>query len=96
MRLKKIVKDFDLFGIKTHLILSNPHGLRAKRTSPKMEDRCAVVSDSFVPVLVLPKLTRSQSSRWGIGSTRTYTKFGRSQIITGLYIKNIDIYNQNA
>jgi hypothetical protein len=29
---KKIMKDFDLFGIETHLIPHNPHGLRAKRT----------------------------------------------------------------
>jgi hypothetical protein len=34
MGLEKIVKDFDLFGIETHPILPNPHGLRAKRTSP--------------------------------------------------------------
>jgi hypothetical protein len=32
--LEKIVKDFDLFGIETHPIPPNPHGLRAKRTSP--------------------------------------------------------------
>jgi hypothetical protein len=35
MRLEKIVKDFDLFGIETHPIPLNPHGLRAKRTSPQ-------------------------------------------------------------
>jgi hypothetical protein len=34
MGLEKIVKDFDLFGIETHPILPNPHGLKAKRTSP--------------------------------------------------------------
>ena len=34
MGLEKIVKDFDLFGIKTHPIPPNPHGLGAKRTSP--------------------------------------------------------------
>jgi hypothetical protein len=34
MRLKKIMKDFDLFGIKNHLILPNLLGLRANRTSP--------------------------------------------------------------
>jgi hypothetical protein len=34
MGLEKIVKDFDLFGIETHPIPPNPHGLRAKRTSP--------------------------------------------------------------
>jgi hypothetical protein len=34
----KYMKDFDLFGIETHSISPNPHGLRAKRTSPK---RCA-------------------------------------------------------
>jgi hypothetical protein len=35
MGLEKIVKNFDLFGIETHPIPHNPHGLRAKRTSPK-------------------------------------------------------------
>jgi hypothetical protein len=34
MRLEKIVKKFDLFGIQTHPIPLNPHGLRANRTSP--------------------------------------------------------------
>jgi hypothetical protein len=33
---KKIVKDFDLFGIEIHPFPPNPHGLRAKRTSPKV------------------------------------------------------------
>jgi hypothetical protein len=36
MGLEKIVKDFDLFEIKTHPILLNPHELRAKRTSPQL------------------------------------------------------------
>jgi hypothetical protein len=35
MRLEKIYRDFDLLWIKTHPILSNPHGLAKKRTSPK-------------------------------------------------------------
>jgi hypothetical protein len=35
MRLEKIKKKFDLFGIQTHPILLNPHGLRANRTGPK-------------------------------------------------------------
>jgi hypothetical protein len=35
MRLEKIEKKFDLFGIQTHPILLNPHGLRANRTGPK-------------------------------------------------------------
>jgi hypothetical protein len=35
--LEKIVKKFDLFGIQTHPIPLNPHGLRANRTSPKLE-----------------------------------------------------------
>jgi hypothetical protein len=34
MRLEKIEKKFDLFGIQTHPISLNPHGLRANRTSP--------------------------------------------------------------
>jgi hypothetical protein len=34
MGLEKIVKTFDLSGIKTHPIPLNPHGLRANRTSP--------------------------------------------------------------
>jgi hypothetical protein len=35
MGLEKIEKKFDLFGIQTHPIPLNPHGLRANRTSPK-------------------------------------------------------------
>jgi hypothetical protein len=34
MGLEKIVKKFELFGIQTHPIPLNPHGLRANRTSP--------------------------------------------------------------
>jgi hypothetical protein len=34
MRLEKISRDFDLLWIKTHPILSNPHELERKRTSP--------------------------------------------------------------
>jgi hypothetical protein len=34
MGLEKIKKKFDLFGIQTHPIPLNPHGLRANRTSP--------------------------------------------------------------
>jgi hypothetical protein len=37
MGLEKILKKFDLFGIQTHPIPPNPHGLRANRTSPNME-----------------------------------------------------------
>jgi hypothetical protein len=36
MGLEKIVKKFELFGIQTHPIPLNPHGLRANRTSPKV------------------------------------------------------------
>jgi hypothetical protein len=34
MGLEKIEKKFDLFGIQTHPIPLNPHGLRVNRTSP--------------------------------------------------------------
>jgi hypothetical protein len=34
MRLEKILKKFDLFGIQIHPIPLNSHGLRANRTSP--------------------------------------------------------------
>jgi hypothetical protein len=34
MGLEKIEKKFDLFGIQTHPIPLNPHGLRANRTRP--------------------------------------------------------------
>jgi hypothetical protein len=40
MRLEKFMKDFDLFGIETHPIPPNPHGLRAKRTCPYMGGSC--------------------------------------------------------
>jgi hypothetical protein len=33
--IEKNMKNFDLFGIKTHPIPLNPRGLRAKRTSSK-------------------------------------------------------------
>jgi hypothetical protein len=36
MELEKM-KKFDLFGIQTHPIPLNPHGLRANRTSPDVE-----------------------------------------------------------
>jgi hypothetical protein len=36
MGLEKNFKKFDLFGIQTHPIPLNPHGLRANRTSPYM------------------------------------------------------------
>jgi hypothetical protein len=39
MGLEKIVKKFELFGIQTHPIPLNPHGLRANRTSPEGEKR---------------------------------------------------------
>jgi hypothetical protein len=42
--LEKIVKKFDLFGIQTHPIPLNPHGLRANRTSPKVEVPLCVLS----------------------------------------------------
>jgi hypothetical protein len=35
MGLEKFLKKFDLFGIQTHPIPLNPHGLRANRTSPQ-------------------------------------------------------------
>jgi hypothetical protein len=38
MRLEKNVKKFELFGIQTHPIPLNPHGLRANRTSPNSYD----------------------------------------------------------
>jgi hypothetical protein len=37
MGLEKIEKKFDLFGIQTHLIPLNPHGLIANRTSPECQ-----------------------------------------------------------
>jgi hypothetical protein len=37
MELEKILKKFDLFGIQTHPISLNPHGLRANRTSPYVD-----------------------------------------------------------
>jgi hypothetical protein len=46
MRLEKIVKDFDLFGIETHPIPPNPYGLRAKRTSPYEDGKHAYPNES--------------------------------------------------
>jgi hypothetical protein len=44
MGLEKIIKDFDLFGIETHPISPNPHGLRTKRTSHNKDDRPNAIS----------------------------------------------------
>jgi hypothetical protein len=33
---EQALKKFDLFGIQTHPITLNPHGLRANRTSPTL------------------------------------------------------------
>jgi hypothetical protein len=41
--LKKIKKKFDLFEIQTHIISFNPHGLRANRTSPKVDPFPAIM-----------------------------------------------------
>jgi hypothetical protein len=41
MGLEKILKKFDLFGIQTHPIPLNPHGLRANRTSPRLDNLLA-------------------------------------------------------
>jgi hypothetical protein len=35
--IRKIFKKFDLFRIQTYPISLNPHGLKANRTSPKLE-----------------------------------------------------------
>jgi hypothetical protein len=54
------VKDFDLFGIETHLIPPNPHGLRAKRTSPKTmvknanPTQCRCVPPLFADCMLAP------------------------------------------
>jgi hypothetical protein len=47
MGLEKIVKDFDLFGIETDPIPLNPHGLRAKRTSPKEVGKLIFTKSTF-------------------------------------------------
>jgi hypothetical protein len=46
MGLEKILKKFDLFGIQTHPIPLNPHGLRANRTSPYVAAAMARVSSN--------------------------------------------------
>jgi hypothetical protein len=51
MGLEKIVKKFELFGIQTHPIPLNPHGLRANRTSPK-------AAEYPKPILVYPEHRR--------------------------------------
>jgi hypothetical protein len=52
MGLEKIVKDFDLFGIETHPIPPNPHGLRAKRTNPKSDPDTRDFWGHFLPAAV--------------------------------------------
>jgi hypothetical protein len=37
--LEKIEKEFNLFGIQTHPIPLNPHGLSANRTSPNLRSQ---------------------------------------------------------
>jgi hypothetical protein len=49
MRLEKM-KKFDLFGIQTHPIPLNPHGLRANRTSPEVDfDLLWILTNSVPP-----------------------------------------------
>jgi hypothetical protein len=49
MGLEKIEKKFNLFGIQTHPIPLNPHGLRANRTSPYwVGSMAALDQDAFV------------------------------------------------
>jgi hypothetical protein len=46
MRLKKMKKKFNLFGIQTHPISLNPHVLRANRTNPYMGVWCCIVDNN--------------------------------------------------
>jgi hypothetical protein len=64
MRLEKIVNDFDLFGIETHPIPPNPHGLRAKRTSPyRAYMRTPSTLSSIKPRQSRVSMTREPSPR---------------------------------
>jgi hypothetical protein len=47
MELERNEKKFNLFGIQTHPIPLNPHGLRANRTSPGWE---TFLQSQFLPV----------------------------------------------
>jgi hypothetical protein len=47
MRLEKIEKKFDLFGIHTYPIILNPHGLRANRTSPNMDYKPPLMHQAY-------------------------------------------------
>lgn len=50
MRIKEIMKYFDLFEIETHLISHNPYELRAKQTCPNCSTRvwqCKIIGTYF-------------------------------------------------
>jgi hypothetical protein len=49
--LEKILKKFELFGIQTHPIPLNPHGLRANRTSPNMDEVWEEIARLFLDKL---------------------------------------------
>jgi hypothetical protein len=51
--LEKILKKFDLFGIQTHPIPLNPHGLRANRTSPNCIPSSTRAPAQFVGLLAM-------------------------------------------
>jgi hypothetical protein len=62
IRLEKILKKFDLFGIQTHLIPLNPHGLRANRTNPKTDGKASLFPELFSYCHDTSKLTRQRKA----------------------------------
>jgi hypothetical protein len=70
--LEKIEKKFNLFGIQTHPISLNPHGLRANRTSPKrpplQAGLDAVVRPWSIPQSAPSSLARICFLRFVVGS----------------------------
>jgi hypothetical protein len=76
MGLEKIVKDFDLFGIETHPIPPNPHGLGAKRTSPEGD---SIPSKSKSPLICINPL----QSIW-IENNRTKPTWAYGMMFTSL------------
>jgi hypothetical protein len=69
MRLEKIEKKFDLFGIQTHPIPLNPHGLRANRTSPNLELLSSYYSTFWDFFFAIRKRTLHS---YGYGPTNKY------------------------
>jgi hypothetical protein len=82
MRLEKIEKKFDLFGIQTHPISLNPHGLRANRTSPNM------VYKAYVHSLAKQRKSKKQKQLQGAYIGKILLRVPIRHLASVIYTKN--------